>query len=306
MCPDGFSGPRQLQQRRICDPQLLKRSVAAEHAVDLAAVHAGYGRRPVLDDVSLRIHDGITVVVGPNGGGKSTLLKVIATLVRPTSGTVRVFGRDPHRGAGRRQVRRTIGYLEQNARFPPELRVIDCLRYAAWLLRVPARRTRRGGRPLPVGFRSGRRRRRPDRHVVRRHLSAGDAGRGIDPPTGDCWCSTNRRQVSIPFIGRRSSRLLGDAAPTVVVSTHHLDDIVAFADRVVVVADGRVGFDGSLADLEAIGELGSDRMRTIQSALAALGGARLVRSVAPLTWRHRPASVVSAPLSPAWWCDRRR
>ena len=251
-----------------------------EHAVELAAVRAGYGRRPVLDDVSLRIHDGITVVVGPNGGGKSTLLKVIATLLRPASGTVRVFGRDPQRGADRRRVRRSIGYLEQDARFPPELRVIDCLRYAAWLLRVP---------PGERG------------EAVARSLTAFDlagvAGDRIATLSGGTCqrlmlaaASIHRPALLVldeptagvdPVHRAAIQSLLADAAPTVVVSTHHLDDIVAFANRVVVVAAGRVGFDGSLADLEANGELGSDQMRTIQSALAAVGGARVARSVEP-------------------------
>src|SRR4051794_40330559 len=62
-------------------------------AVRLAAVSAGYGGRVALDDVTLAIPSGsMTAVVGPNGGGKSTLLKVMAGLLRPWEGTTEVLG----------------------------------------------------------------------------------------------------------------------------------------------------------------------------------------------------------------------
>src|SRR3954467_14428965 len=62
-------------------------------AVRLTGVSAGYGGRVALDDVSLAISTGsMTAVVGPNGGGKSTLLKVMAGLLRPWAGTAEVLG----------------------------------------------------------------------------------------------------------------------------------------------------------------------------------------------------------------------
>ncbi|WP_233168935.1 MULTISPECIES: zinc ABC transporter ATP-binding protein AztA [Streptomyces] len=62
--------------------------------VRLTAVDAGYGRRPVLCEVTLDIPAlGVTSLTGPNGSGKSTLLGVIAGVIRPTSGTV-------HHGSG--------------------------------------------------------------------------------------------------------------------------------------------------------------------------------------------------------------
>ena len=56
-------------------------------------VSAGYGRRLVLDRVSCRFERGWTAIIGPNGGGKSTLLRVLAGLMVPTSGEVRLDGR---------------------------------------------------------------------------------------------------------------------------------------------------------------------------------------------------------------------
>jgi ABC-type Mn2+/Zn2+ transport system ATPase subunit len=74
----------------------------AAPAVEIDGVAAGYGDRAALDDVSLVVEPGALVaIVGPNGGGKSTLLKVIAGLLQPWSGRVRVFGRPPHDAAHR-------------------------------------------------------------------------------------------------------------------------------------------------------------------------------------------------------------
>ena len=65
---------------------------------------------PVLDDVTLRIERGDFVgLIGPNGGGKTTLLKVILGLLTPHSGRVRVLGRRP------RDVSRAVGYVPQHA-----------------------------------------------------------------------------------------------------------------------------------------------------------------------------------------------
>ena len=73
-------------------------------AIRLRGVTAGYGERIALEDVDLEIPAGALVaVVGPNGGGKSTLLKLIAGVLKPWTGTVEVLGaragREAHRVA---------------------------------------------------------------------------------------------------------------------------------------------------------------------------------------------------------------
>jgi len=92
--------------------------VTERPAVLLEDVTAGYSRdHPALLNVSLCVEkNGFMAVIGPNGGGKTTLLKVILGLLKPTSGTVRVFGREPG------QFRRAeLGYVPQvipNRDFP--------------------------------------------------------------------------------------------------------------------------------------------------------------------------------------------
>jgi zinc transport system ATP-binding protein len=71
-----------------------------------------FGGPPVLNDVNLEVGDGEFLgVVGPNGGGKSTLLRIILGLLAPDSGTIRVFGESPRKSA------RRIGYVPQFSKF---------------------------------------------------------------------------------------------------------------------------------------------------------------------------------------------
>ena len=84
----------------------VRTSTADPLPVRLEGVAKRYGRRTVLDDVSLDVMPGITGLVGPNGAGKSTLVRVILGLVRLASGRVSVYGLDPTTAA--RRVRRIV------------------------------------------------------------------------------------------------------------------------------------------------------------------------------------------------------
>jgi len=89
-----------------------------EAVVDVRGVTFRYTAEqdPVLEDVSLEIQAGDFLgIIGPNGGGKTTLLKLILGLHQPERGTVRVFGQPPH------QIRPRIGYVPQHARIDPSV-----------------------------------------------------------------------------------------------------------------------------------------------------------------------------------------
>lgn len=90
--------------------------------VQFDGVSFSYNSALVLDDVSFAVNrfDFVTAV-GPNGGGKTTLLKLILGLIKPRRGSIRVFGRSPE------EVRHRIGYVSQYFQFDPlfPVRVID-------------------------------------------------------------------------------------------------------------------------------------------------------------------------------------
>ena len=93
-------------------------AMSDQRAVTLRDVTFSYNGLPVLEDVNLTIRAGESVcVVGPNGGGKTTLLKLILGLLRPERGEVRIFGRAP------RQARSRIGYMPQHLHFDPQFPV---------------------------------------------------------------------------------------------------------------------------------------------------------------------------------------
>jgi zinc transport system ATP-binding protein len=81
----------------------------AEPIIDVSRVWFSFNGQPVLQDVDLKVQRGdFLVIIGPNGGGKTTLLKLMLGLLEPTRGTVRVFGQPPLKTAHR------IGYVPQN------------------------------------------------------------------------------------------------------------------------------------------------------------------------------------------------
>lgn len=83
-------------------------------AIEFAGVDFAYGERRVLKDVSFAIEPCETIcLVGPNGGGKSTALKLMLGLLAPQAGQVRILGQAP------RRAQRRIGYMPQHLRFDP-------------------------------------------------------------------------------------------------------------------------------------------------------------------------------------------
>ncbi len=87
-------------------------SHAGDAVISLHNVSFSYDRLPVLDDVSLQVgHKEFLGIVGPNAGGKSTLLKLILGLLKPQRGAVKVLGKKP------RQQRKAIGYVPQYPAF---------------------------------------------------------------------------------------------------------------------------------------------------------------------------------------------
>ncbi|MBU8922676.1 MAG: ABC transporter ATP-binding protein [Bacteroidales bacterium] len=94
-----------------------------------------------LKDFSLEIGPGVTGLLGPNGAGKTTLMNILATVTRPTSGTVKWDGTDIAGSPG--TIRGILGYLPQYFGIYPNLSAREFLRYIAAIKGVPGKSSKR-------------------------------------------------------------------------------------------------------------------------------------------------------------------
>ena len=113
----------------------------AEAAIRIDHLTKRYGDLFAVRDVSLEIPRGAVYgLIGPNGAGKTTTFSVLATLLRPTSGSVTVAGFDPARHA--RDVRRRLGYMPDTMGVYDGLRVTEYLEFFAASYKLPRNRWR--------------------------------------------------------------------------------------------------------------------------------------------------------------------
>ena len=84
--------------------------------VDIAGVEFSFEQQLVLKGINLRIESGTTLgLIGPNGGGKTTLIRLLLGMIQPTRGQVRIAGLTPRQAVGRGDL---LGYLPQRPRIP--------------------------------------------------------------------------------------------------------------------------------------------------------------------------------------------
>ncbi len=97
--------------------------------------------KPALKNVNLEVSNGMFGLLGPNGAGKTTLIRILVTLLEPTSGRVLVNGADLQKE--RRNIRAVLGYLPQDFKFFSRLRTWEFLDYIALLAGMKSRAERR-------------------------------------------------------------------------------------------------------------------------------------------------------------------
>ena len=106
-------------------------------AIELNNITAGYDNEIVIENISCDIFDGdFFGIIGPNGGGKSTLLKIILGLLPPVKGTVRIYGKSPKIG------RKYIGYVPQYSEYDKQYPI------TVWDVVLMGRRSIRGLHPV--------------------------------------------------------------------------------------------------------------------------------------------------------------
>src|SRR6516162_4193118 len=106
--------------------------------VEITDLTRRFGRNVAVAGVSLEAGPGVFGLLGPNGAGKTTLLRMMATVIPPSSGRLRLLGRDPGSCGPRREIRRRAGYLPQNLGYYPGFRAAEFVEYFALLKEVPA------------------------------------------------------------------------------------------------------------------------------------------------------------------------
>lgn len=205
-----------------------------------------YARKEVLRGISLRAEAGaITLLVGANGAGKSTTLKVLAGLVRPNGGSATIAGFDIFRE--RIKAQRQLSYLPQTPSFHPRLTAVAVLRFYARLRGLPLSRCESMLELLalsdiagvPTGTLSGGTRQRlgiallllPDAPV----LLLDEPGLSLDPH----W--RKRLQETLQFEAQRGK--------TVLVTTHLIAEWNGIADRCLLCRDGTIERELDPSDL---------------------------------------------------------
>lgn len=191
-----------------------------------------------LRDFNLELAPGVIGLLGPNGAGKSTLMKILATISRPTSGSVRWNGTDVLQSPD--TLRAVLGYLPQDFGVYPNLNAIEFLEYMAAIKGLDARAARRRIDELLQVVNLVEAAKRP----------LGGYSGGMKQRVGIAQALLNDPQLLIvdePTVGLdpqervRFRNLLSDLAGEriIILSTHIVSDVEATAGEIVMMNKGR-------------------------------------------------------------------
>jgi ABC-2 type transport system ATP-binding protein len=223
--------------------------------VEISDLTRRFGRTQAVAGVTLTAGPGVFGLLGPNGAGKTSLLRVLATVIPPTSGRLRLLGRNPGVYGPRREIRRRLGYLPQNLGYYPGFTVVEFVEYFALLKDMPAGRV-----PGAVA-------------AAVEQVGLGDKARaklrtlsgGMLRRVGIAQAIVNQPELLLldePTAGldpeqrvafRALLRELGQRA-TVIVSTHLVEDVGAACGQVALMNQGRLVFHGTPDELTARAE----------------------------------------------------
>jgi ABC-2 type transport system ATP-binding protein len=211
-----------------------------------------YGRLRALAGISFDIRPGeIFGLIGPNGSGKTTTLRVIATLLRPTSGEVRVFDTDVARQPD--AVRRLISYLPEEAGAYKNLSGLDYLRFMATFYtkdtKVRDEMVESAAGIAELGPRIRDRVKTYSKGMTRKLLLA--RALMTQPKLAILDEPTSGLDVSNSMGIRTRVREFARAGLTVLLSSHNMLEVEFLSDRVALIEQGRIIEIGTPDELKA-------------------------------------------------------
>ncbi|HKJ35334.1 MAG TPA: ABC transporter ATP-binding protein [Solirubrobacterales bacterium] len=265
-------------------------------AISAQRLRKAYGSNEAVRGIDLEVRRGeIFAFLGPNGAGKTTTVEILEGYRERTEGEATVLGRDP--AAVDRAWRERIGIVLQDCRMEPKLTVRETLRMYAGYYSRP-RSVEETIELIGLGAKaderaealSGGQQRRLDVGVA----LVGDAELlFLDEPTTG-FDPSARRQFWDVISGLRG---LGK---TVFLTTHYMDEAQALADRVAVIADGRIVGEGTVDELGGRGEAASEISFALPAGTSAedlpeqVGGASAAGNGRMMLRTDQPTAVLNA------------
>jgi sulfate transport system ATP-binding protein len=219
-------------------------------AIEVRSVNKSFGSTPVLSDISVDIASGsLTALLGPSGGGKSTLLRIIAGLESPDSGTVSILGEDATHLPPQR---RNVGFVFQHYAAFKHLSVYRNVAFGLEVRKRPKAEIRRKVTELlelvhlehladrmPAQLSGGQR----QRMALARALAVEPGVLLLDEPFGALDAQVRKE------LRTWLRRLHDEVHVTTVLVTHDQEEAIEISDEVVVLAGGRVVQTGPPLDL---------------------------------------------------------
>ena len=209
-----------------------------------------YGSLRAVDRVSFKMKNGVYGLLGVNGAGKTTLMRILTTLIKPTSGEILWDGQDVFRMDG--QYRKLLGYLPQDFGYYPDFSIYDYLMYVATLKGIrPAVAKQRVKELLKqVGL------------VKVRHKKMKTLSGGMKRRAGIAQAMLNDPKILIldePTAGLdpneriRFRNLISELSEDriVLLSTHIVSDIEYIANEILLMKDGCIILSGSAEEIVA-------------------------------------------------------
>ncbi len=243
-----------------------------------------FGEFVAVHDISFSVEPGeIFAFLGPNGAGKTTTIKILTTLLPPTSGTVRIDGLDPTREPN--EVRKRFGIVFQDPSLDQNLSAWENLELHGVLYHVPRKVRRERIRALLELFGLWERRDELVKQYSGGMMRRLEIARGLlhtprilfldEPTLGLDPQSRNQLWTHVRQLNK-------DEGVTVFLTTHYMDEADRVAGRIAVIDHGRIVALGSSAELKARTGTG-----TLEEAFLALTGTEIREEAADASDRMR-------------------